>query len=159
MQTQFFRLCFPLRLGRGHGSIGAAVIAIALSMAPPLHAKATESPAFRLPIEQASFHLPRSVVGLASWYGGHHAGHRTANGEIHSTQLRTAAHRTLPLGTVVQVTNLKNGKAVVVRINDRGPYIAGRMIDLSERAARDLAMMHDGLAPVRMQVLATVMKK
>jgi len=102
--------------------------------------------------------LPRppfsALVGTASWYGGHHVGRHTANGEIHSAQARTAAHRDLPLGTIVRVTNLKNGRASVVKVNDRGPFVEGRILDLSERAARDLAMLDDGLAMVRIEVVS-----
>ena len=94
-----------------------------------------------------------SASGIASWYGGNHAGRRTASGEIHSLQLRTAAHRSLPFGSILRITNLKNGRVCLVRVNDRGPFIPGRLIDLSERAARDLAMLEDGLAPIRLQVL------
>lgn len=93
------------------------------------------------------------AVGIASWYGGHHSGRPTANGEILLGDLRTAAHRHLPFGTLVRVTNLRNGNTAVVRINDRGPFVSGRLIDLSERAAVDLAMRKDGLAPVRLEVL------
>ena len=103
--------------------------------------------------KQIAYHLPRSAVGIASWYGGRHVGRRTANGEIHSADLRTAAHRSLPFGTIVQVTNLRNGKVSMVRVNDRGPFVDGRVIDLSEEAARDLAMLDDGLARVSLQVL------
>ena len=95
----------------------------------------------------------KPVEGVASWYGGHHAGKPTASGEIHRTDLRTAAHRHLPFGTMVKVTNLRNGKVSIVRVNDRGPFVAGRSIDLSEEAARDLAMLDDGLAPVRLEIL------
>ncbi len=100
-----------------------------------------------------AFSLP-PMRGIASWYGGRHVGRPTASGEIHSRKLRTAAHRDLPLGTLVRVTNLKNGRSCVVKVNDRGPYVAGRIIDLSERAARDLAMLNDGLAAVRVEVLS-----
>lgn len=96
--------------------------------------------------------LPPRVV-VASWYGGHHEGRPTSSGEIHSRRLRTAAHRDLPFGTLLRVTNLKNGKTCIVKVNDRGPFVRGREIDLSERAARDLAMMADGLASVRIEVL------
>ncbi|MTJ82140.1 MAG: septal ring lytic transglycosylase RlpA family protein [Telmatospirillum sp.] len=95
----------------------------------------------------------RPVVCMASWYGGQHAGRSTASGEIHSLVQRTAAHRTLPFGTMVRVTNLRNGRTSVVRINDRGPYVGGRSIDLSERAARDLGMTGEGLARVKLEVL------
>jgi len=95
-----------------------------------------------------------ALVGTASWYGGHHVGRHTASGEIHSAQARTAAHRDLPLGTTIRVTNLKNGRASVVKVNDRGPFVEGRILDLSERAARDLAMVDDGLAQVRIEVVS-----
>jgi rare lipoprotein A len=101
----------------------------------------------------AGYPVARALTGIASWYGRQHAGRPTASGEIHSIHLRTAAHRSLPFGTLLKVTNLKNGLSSVVRINDRGPYVAGRAIDLSERAARDLAMQNDGLAPVRLEIL------
>ena len=89
--------------------------------------------------------------GIASWYGNEHNGRRTANGEIHDSRLATAAHLRLPFGAMVRVTNRKTGVAVVVRINDRGPYVKGRIIDLSESAARDLGILADGLAPVSVQ--------
>ena len=92
-------------------------------------------------------------IGIASWYGYHHNGRRTANGEIHNSRLLTAAHRGLPFGTVVRVTNLKSGSQVVVRINDRGPYVGDRVIDLSEKAARRLGMLDDGIAPVSIEIV------
>lgn len=101
----------------------------------------------------AVYPAARSVIGTASWYGGRHNGRPTACGETHAPNLRTAAHRSLPFGTLLRVTNLKNGKTSLVRVNDRGPYVAGRAIDLSERAARDLAMLDDGLAHVRLEIL------
>lgn len=97
---------------------------------------------------------PPAATGLASWYGGRHDGRLTASGEIHRSALRTAAHRHLPFGTMLKVTNLRNGRFSLVRVNDRGPYVRGRLIDLSERAARDLGMMRRGLARVRIEVLA-----
>ena len=96
---------------------------------------------------------PSDQFGLASWYGRQFDNRRTASGERFSLRLRTAAHRDLPLGTRVIVTNLNNGLSLLVRINDRGPYVAGRIIDLSLLAARDLAMLHQGLVPVRIEVL------
>ena len=89
--------------------------------------------------------------GKASWYGGQHVGRKTASGEIFTRHLLTAAHKTLPLGTLVRVTNLANHRSIVVKINDRGPYITGRVIDLSERAARDLAMYDSGVAEVSLE--------
>ncbi|HLP89370.1 MAG TPA: septal ring lytic transglycosylase RlpA family protein [Nostocaceae cyanobacterium] len=91
--------------------------------------------------------------GIASWYGYDGSGTRTANGERFNPEALTAAHRTLPMGTKVRVTNTRNGRSVVVRINDRGPYIGGRIIDVSAGAARLLGMMGSGLAPVRVEVL------
>ena len=93
-------------------------------------------------------------TGTASWYGAPHIGHRTANGEIFTGRGRTAAHRDLPMGAVVRVINLRNKRSVVVRINDRGPYVGGRVIDLCEAAARHLGMHREGTAPVRLEVLA-----
>ena len=90
--------------------------------------------------------------GLASWYGGGHQGGPTASGERFNKNAMTAAHRTLPMNTRVRVTNKRNGKSVVVRINDRGPY--GRaIIDLSEAAARELDMIEAGVVPVQVEVV------
>jgi rare lipoprotein A len=94
-----------------------------------------------------------SQVGTASWYGRDFHRKRTASGERFNMNDLTAAHRSLPLDSLVRVTNLENGRAVVVRINDRGPYERGRIIDLSARAARVLGMKHDGVARVRLDVL------
>ena len=92
--------------------------------------------------------------GTASWYGGVHVGRKTASGEIFTGRERTAAHRTLPLGAVVRVMDSRSGKSVVVRINDRGPYAKGRIIDLSERAARDLGLRERGVGEVTVEILA-----
>lgn len=89
--------------------------------------------------------------GMASWYGGSFQGKRTANGEHFNTNLPTAAHRTLPFGTRVRVTNKKNGYSVVVRINDRGPFIRGRVIDLSHAAANALHI--DGVGAVQLNCI------
>jgi rare lipoprotein A len=91
--------------------------------------------------------------GKASWYGGRHHGGPTASGERFNKNAMTAAHRTFPMGTRVRVTNLRNGRTVVVRINDRGPYSKGRIIDLSEAAARKLDMIEAGVVPVRLERL------
>ncbi|MBN1797324.1 MAG: septal ring lytic transglycosylase RlpA family protein [Spirochaetales bacterium] len=91
--------------------------------------------------------------GLASWYGGDFHGKKTANGEIFNTNEHTAAHRTLPFNTVVKVTNLYNLKATLVRINDRGPFRKGRIIDLSKAAAADLDMLDSGVIPVRIEIV------
>lgn len=94
-----------------------------------------------------------SEVGLASWYGRWHHGRKTASGEILDQSALTAAHRTLAFGTRVRVTNLENGRQVVVRIIDRGPYWPRRVIDLSREAARVLGMLGPGVARVRLEVL------
>jgi rare lipoprotein A len=91
--------------------------------------------------------------GIASWYGSDFQGRPTANGEIYDMYRHTAAHRTMPLGTTVRVTNVTNGKETVLRINDRGPFVAGRVIDLSYAGAVDLDMVGDGTAPVRIEVV------
>ncbi len=93
-------------------------------------------------------------VGLASWYGADFAGRPTANGEIYDPEQMTAAHRHLPFGTQVRVTDLETGDRITVRINDRGPFKRGRVIDLSRAAARRLDMLSRGLARVRIDVLA-----
>jgi peptidoglycan lytic transglycosylase len=91
--------------------------------------------------------------GMASWYGGKFHGRPTANGERFDKGKKTAAHRTLPFNTVVRVTNRKNGRSVKVRINDRGPFVGGRIIDLSRGAAKELKMIDDGVVPVEIKVL------
>ena len=92
-------------------------------------------------------------VGTASWYGPGFHGNRTSSGEIYDQYQLTAAHQTLPLGTRVAVTNLDNGKQVEVRINDRGPFVKGRSLDLSYAAARMLGAIGPGTIPVRVEVL------
>ena len=92
--------------------------------------------------------------GIASWYGYDGSGSRTASGERYRPEGLTAAHRTLPMGTKVRVTNTRTGQSVVVRINDRGPYIRGRVIDLSAGAARVLGMINSGVAHVQVEVLS-----
>ena len=92
------------------------------------------------------------VSGQASWYGAKHNGRKTASGERCNQNALPAAHRTLPFGTKVKVTNTLNNKSVVVRINDRGPFTKGRIIDLSRAAAAKIDMIKQGVAPVRVQV-------
>lgn len=95
------------------------------------------------------------VSGTASWYGPGFNGRLTANGERYNMDGLTAAHRTLPFGTEVRVTNRHNGKSVVVRINDRGPFHGNRVIDLSRKAATSIGMVGSGVAPVKIEVLET----
>ncbi len=92
-------------------------------------------------------------TGIASWYGPNFHGKSTANGETYDQYALTAAHRTLPLPSMVRVTNLENGRAIKVRINDRGPFARGRIIDLSRRAAELLGFVNQGTARVRVEIL------
>lgn len=92
--------------------------------------------------------------GQASWYGSRHHGRRTASGERFNQHALTAAHRQLPFGSKVRVTNLRNQRSVVVRINDRGPHARSRIIDLSRAAAERLGMLRSGVAPVRLERVA-----
>lgn len=106
----------------------------------PVAAEAEEAEAYQL-------------EGIASWYGGKFQGRLTANGETFDTNQLTAAHRELPFGTIVRVTNRNNGKQVVVRINDRGPFVDNRVIDLSRAAADIIEMTGPGIAPVVLEIL------
>lgn len=96
----------------------------------------------------------KTEIGHASWYGAKFHGKKTASGVIYDQSEFTAAHRNLPLGSKVRVTNLENEKSVEVEINDRGPFISGRIIDLSRAAARALEMLEDGITRVRIELLA-----
>ena len=89
--------------------------------------------------------------GLASYYSDYYEGRTTANGEIFKQNKVTAAHKSLPFGTRVKVINLTNNKSVVVRINDRGPYVRGRIIDLTKTAAKEIGMLGDGVAKVKIR--------
>ena len=97
--------------------------------------------------------------GLASWYGKKFQGKKTASGEKFDMHKLTAAHRTLPFGTRVKVTRIDNGKSVVVKINDRGPFVKGRIIDLSKAAAKKLDMINAGVARVRIKVVKSAQNK
>ena len=99
---------------------------------------------------------PEERVGLASWYGDPYHGRRTSNGETYNKYSMTAAHRTLPFDTLVKVNNTENGRYVKVRINDRGPFVENRIIDLSYAAAREIDMIGPGTARVSLEVLDVV---
>src|SRR6185437_3925663 len=123
------------------------------------HRRYTVQPPARTPGAHTS--APQPAVagayveeGVASWYGEPFNGRRTSDGEIYDMNSATAAHRTLPFGAVVRVTNLQNGKQTEVRINDRGPFVANRIIDLSYAAARAIGMIGPGTAPVRLEVIS-----
>jgi rare lipoprotein A len=102
---------------------------------------------------QADLDIGMKERGIASWYGDDFHGWVTASGEIYDMHTLTAAHRTLPLGTIVRVTNVVNGRNVVIRINDRGPYVNGRILDLSYAAAKRLDMLHDGISAIQLEVV------
>ena len=94
-----------------------------------------------------------TLEGVASYYADDYNGKHTSNGEVYDMNDLTAAHRTFPFGTIVQVTNLENKKSVIVRVNDRGPFKEGRIIDLSLAAAKELDLIREGTARVRLEVL------
>ena len=136
----------------------AAALSLALLVAACARNRhETAAPPPTAPVAPAAVAPPREpravVTGTASWYGRPHHGRATASGEPFDMNALTAAHRTLPLGTRVRVTNLGNGRVVEVRINDRGPTRADRIIDLSYGAARALGAVGEGVFPVRISVL------
>jgi rare lipoprotein A len=108
------------------------------------------------PAETGQVYVER---GMASWYGGDDdgfAGNQTASGEVYDPQALTCAHRTLPFGTLVEVENLSNHKRTVLRVTDRGPYARGRILDMSQRAAHDLGLLHPGVARIRLRTVDAV---
>ena len=107
----------------------------------------------RVPTPAAPARVGAIETGVASWYGVPYHGRRAASGEIYDMEKLTAAHRSLPFETWVEVTNLSNGRSVGVRINDRGPFVRGRIIDLSQAAARDIGMLGPGTARVQLRVI------
>ena len=96
---------------------------------------------------------PQVQIGIASYYGSKFHKKRTANGEIFNMYKVSAAHKTYPLGTKVKVTNMENGKSIKLTINDRGPYVKGRIIDLSYKAARKIGFVNQGTTKVRIDVI------
>jgi peptidoglycan lytic transglycosylase len=145
--------------GRFYAAFAALVVAVGLSAcaAPGASDTSTSPPrVVAAPVTAVDKEkLPSfTQTGLASWYGKSRPSKRTASGEKMINTEMTAAHRSLPLNTRVRVTNLANGASVMVRINDRGPFIHGRVIDLSPAAASELGMKDAGVAPVRLEVFA-----
>jgi len=108
---------------------------------------------FFLPLSSSSFEN-YIQYGNASWYGRQFHGRKTASGERFNKQSFTGAHKQLPFGTIVRVTNLRNGKDVYVRINDRGPYVSGRIVDISRAAAEAIGFRKRGVARVRVEVVS-----
>jgi rare lipoprotein A len=103
--------------------------------------------------ETAGARTGKGTLGIASWYGGTFHGKTTANGERYDMNGLTAAHRSLPFGSKVRITNPATDDSIIVRINDRGPYVGNRVIDLSRAAARAVRIIDRGVAPVRLEVL------
>jgi len=142
-----------LVLRRPRAAIGLAILIAGLAACEPRRPAEPPAPA---PAPAAQTEQPRfSETGLASWYGRKHQGATTASGERFDAKDLTAAHRTIALGTLVRVTALDSGKSVRVRINDRGPHRRGRIIDLSDQAARALDLKDDGVGQVKVEVFAS----
>jgi len=143
------------------GAIGATIFAPIESQAisvsqfvdPSINTKTEWETKFEQKFPNYKMPLASVYRGEASFYGPGFYGNRTANGEIYRLGTMTAAHKTLPFGTRVKVIHRITGKSVIVRINDRGPYVGGRIIDLSETAADAIGMRSSGVAPVRVQIL------
>jgi rare lipoprotein A len=121
----------------------------------------TKPPAAESDAEDRTLSVPADAVpiltetGMASWYGAPYHNRRSSNGEIYNMHAMTAAHRTLPLGSVVRVTNVKTGQSVLVRITDRGPFVGGRILDVSYAAAKRLDIWQPGVARVKLEVMQT----
>jgi rare lipoprotein A len=135
--------------------MGKLVVGCALAGALALSPKSQAgSQAIHVPSAVISEGMEKGEVGVASWYGSERQGKATASGEAFDMHRLTAAHRELPLGTTVRVTNLANLKSVVLRVNDRGPGIDGRLIDVSWAAARRLGFVNAGLTLVEIEIVS-----
>ena len=132
--------------------IGLVAVAPVLAVGAPGHA-VNDGVVMPPPLLDPQPSVVQVVTGEASWYGPGFYGNRTANGEVYQPGTMTAAHRTLPFGTRVRVTNLWNGRTAVIRINDRGPFIEHRVIDLGHGAASHLGLTASGIAQVKLEVL------
>jgi rare lipoprotein A (peptidoglycan hydrolase) len=130
--------------------IGCAVVGL-IALSPKSEARLSASlvPPYFHAMEQEEHQ-----TGVASWYGRKFQGNTTASGEAYDLNGLTAAHPTLPFGTTIRVTNLRNSKTVMLRVNDRGPHIGRRLIDVSWAAAKRLGFVHSGITPVRVEVVA-----
>jgi rare lipoprotein A len=146
-------------------------VTVAVPPAPSPQEKTQKPPAGTPPAESAEARLPDASLetieippdvkpllvetGIASWYGAPYHNRRGSNGEIYDMHAMTAAHRTLPLGSIVRVTDMGSRNSAVVRITDRGPFIEGRIVDLSQAAAKKIGLVQKGTAKVRLEVLKT----
>jgi peptidoglycan lytic transglycosylase len=131
--------------------MGCAVAAM-VALSAHTEARPSDSIAFAQYIAPEPIHSV-SKIGVASWYGENFQGNTTASGEVFDMNELTAANRDLPLGTKIKVTNLKNHRSLLLRVNDRGPFIPGRFLDVSKTAAKRLGFIHAGLALVQMEVV------
>lgn len=139
------------------GTVAAVLVLAACSSSPDTSAGAKRQTGHPYSVNGA-INVPReepgyAAVGIASWYGKRYHGRRTASGEIFDMNSATAAHPTLPFGTRVRVTNLENGRSAVLKINDRGPFVRRRIIDVSRSAARALGFVQQGTARVRVRLV------
>ncbi len=123
------------------------------------YAKSSDAPpkrsgnVFEVPDELWEAPSLKTIYGVSSWYGPQFHGNLTANGEVYDMDKNSAAHKELPFNTWIRVTNLKNNYSILTRINDRGPFIKGRELDLSRGAAKELGMLIDGLANVKIEIV------
>lgn len=143
----------PQRVART-AVLAAAIVALSLLSGCRRHHRISNLPAPPPPAPKASVPLGYTRVGIASWYGIPFDGHRAADGEIFHMENMVAAHRVLPFNTWLKVTNLANGESVKVRVIDRGPFVHGRIIDLSMGAARQIGLLSPGIGRVRIEVIA-----
>ncbi len=143
---------------RGHIAHALATVLLVASLGAAQRPASSESGKTTNIVHPGKVATKPYQIGTASWYGDYFQGKATASGEPYNMYDLTAAHPTLPLGSWVRVTNLHNGRAVVVRINDRGPVVPGRIIDLSYNTARVLHFQSQGLQRVRLDVVRTTAK-
>jgi rare lipoprotein A len=132
---------------------GPAIFAFTLAVSLALSIGCARKTSAHVPPSVKPARIGETQTGIASWYGVPYDGRRSANGEIYDMEKLTAAHRTLPFDTWVEVTNLTNNKRVDVRITDRGPFVNGRIIDLSLAAAREIDLVTAGIVRVRIKVI------
>lgn len=145
-KTEMESFVLPLRRRLAALAALAVLLLAALSLLPGCGRRN------RAPAPPAAPSPGWTETGIASWYGNPYHGRKTSSGEVFDMNQMTAAHRTLPLGAIVKVTNLDNRRTVAVRINDRGPFVEGRIIDLSRAAAREIGLLGPGIAKVRIEL-------
>ncbi len=135
--------------------IGLVFMGVMICMSGCTRPEASPVATWPVPAAPAASGCPTQMIqeGKASWYGAGHQGQKTASGERFDSQARTAAHRTLPLGTPIEVTNLENGRKTTLVVNDRGPHKKGRVLDISQKGAQDLGFVSDGTAAVRIETV------